>query len=181
MRDAMRIPRTRGALTGSLLVLLGVWGAIVPFIAPYFGYGLAGPGGPVSASDPWTFTWARLYLDILPGAAAFFGGLTLLGGHHRVPTSFGAWLAAVGGIWFVVGPQISRLWNAIDGGAGIGSGTVPVAPALVWFYGLGALVILLGGIAIGRLAVRGIRDAGPIEPEPEADPGGAEGRHVRAA
>ena len=28
----------RGRLTGGLLMLLGAWGALVPFVGPYFGY-----------------------------------------------------------------------------------------------------------------------------------------------
>jgi hypothetical protein len=36
MAGVPRVPRTRGALSGVLLVLLGAWGALVPFIGPYF-------------------------------------------------------------------------------------------------------------------------------------------------
>ena len=33
--------RSRGAMTGLLLMLLGAWGAIVPFIGHYWGYGFS--------------------------------------------------------------------------------------------------------------------------------------------
>src|SRR5260370_1257056 len=33
-----RIPRSRGAVSGVLLILLGAWGALVPFVGSYFGY-----------------------------------------------------------------------------------------------------------------------------------------------
>src|SRR5689334_3673117 len=34
----MRIPRSRGATSGFLLVLLGLWGALIPFVGPYFNF-----------------------------------------------------------------------------------------------------------------------------------------------
>jgi hypothetical protein len=33
------VSRTRGATSGILLVILGAWGALVPFIGPTFGWG----------------------------------------------------------------------------------------------------------------------------------------------
>ena len=32
----MRVARSRGAVSGFLLVLLGLWGALIPFVGPYF-------------------------------------------------------------------------------------------------------------------------------------------------
>ena len=34
----LQIPRSRGAASGFLLLLLGVWGALIPFIGPYFNF-----------------------------------------------------------------------------------------------------------------------------------------------
>src|SRR6266536_1351377 len=34
----MRVPWTRGATSGALLVILGAWAAIVPFIGPYLNF-----------------------------------------------------------------------------------------------------------------------------------------------
>ena len=34
----LRMRRSRGALSGFLLVLLGLWGALIPFIGPDFHY-----------------------------------------------------------------------------------------------------------------------------------------------
>ena len=59
---ASRIVRSKGALAGLLLVALGIWGAIVPFVGPYFSYGLG-------TSGPWQYTTGRLWLHILPGVA----------------------------------------------------------------------------------------------------------------
>jgi hypothetical protein len=176
MAGAMRITRSKGSLTGLALVLLGIWGAIVPFIAPYWGYGLAGPGS-VSASSTWAFTLPRLYLDILPGAAVLLGGLILLGTHNRATATFGSSLAIAGGVWFVVGPQISRIWGAINQGT---VNSAPVANTMGWYYGLGVIVTLLAAVALGRMLVRGVRDArrADLEHEPENP---HEGRHIQAA
>jgi len=45
--------RSRGAGSAFLLVLLGIWGAIVPFVGPYFGYTFG-------VTVPWFFTYDRL-------------------------------------------------------------------------------------------------------------------------
>jgi len=34
----MRIARSTGAVSGLLIALLGVWGAVIPFVGPYFDY-----------------------------------------------------------------------------------------------------------------------------------------------
>ena len=39
------IPRSRGAICGVLLILLGLWGGLAPFVGPYFHFGItAGQG-----------------------------------------------------------------------------------------------------------------------------------------
>src|SRR3954464_11014442 len=68
-----RVARSRGALSGTLLMVLGLWAALVPFIGPYFN--LAYTPRP---NDAWHWTAARGWLEVLPGAAAFLGGLLLL-------------------------------------------------------------------------------------------------------
>lgn len=150
----MRIARTRGMLAGLLLMALGAWGAIVPFIGPYFGYGLGTAG-------PWYFTLGRLWLDVLPGAAVFFGGLVLAFSRNRAVAWSAAWLALAGGVWFVVGSQISRLWTA-DGTTAAGTVTGftghQVAQYMGYFFGLGAVICVVAALAAGRLAVRSIFD-----------------------
>ena len=36
MTTMLQVPRSRGAICGLLLVLLGVWGALIPLVGPYF-------------------------------------------------------------------------------------------------------------------------------------------------
>jgi hypothetical protein len=87
-------------MSGVLLVIAGAWAALVPFIGPYFN--LAYTPAPIEA---WYWTAARGWLEVLPGAAAFLGGLLLIVSASRVVTIFGGWLAAAGGAWLVVGPR----------------------------------------------------------------------------
>ncbi|MFL6045898.1 MAG: hypothetical protein ACJ72M_12355 [Propionibacteriaceae bacterium] len=83
MAGVLRVPRTRGALSGVLLVLLGAWGAFVPFIGPYFQFAYT-PGA------VWVYTAARLWLELVPGLATAAGGLILLSGANRAFAAFGA-------------------------------------------------------------------------------------------
>ena len=68
---ALYMPRTRGAVTGLLLILLGAWGALIPFIGPIFNWAY-------TADPAWTWTAAKGWLEVLPGVAAAVGGLLLL-------------------------------------------------------------------------------------------------------
>jgi len=152
--SALAMPRRRGATTGTLLVLLGIWGAIIPFVGPYFSYRMDTAGA-------WVFTWDRLWLSILPGAAAFIGGLILLGAADRLTATIGSWLALAGGVWFVVGPSFSLLWGSPIGtsGVGVGSDTQRFIEQIGYFYGLGAVITALAAGAWTRSMVRSERDA----------------------
>jgi hypothetical protein len=67
-----------------------------PLVGPYFSYAYA----PDSA---WTLTAGRIWLEIVPGAAALLGGIILLVSAMRPMAMTGALLAAIGGAWFAVG------------------------------------------------------------------------------
>ena len=42
---SLHMPRSRGAVSGLLLIILGVWGALIPFVGPYFHFAYTpGPG-----------------------------------------------------------------------------------------------------------------------------------------
>ncbi|BBY16386.1 hypothetical protein [Mycolicibacterium litorale] len=148
----MRIPRSRGAASGFLLILLGLWGALIPFLGPYFDFAF-------TPDQPWTWTNARGWLEVLPGAVAVIGGLLMLTSRNRATAMLGGWLAVAAGAWFVVG-------RALAGPLGLGNAGAPVAGTdtkrvwleLTYFYGLGALMVFLGALALGRLSVRSVRD-----------------------
>jgi hypothetical protein len=168
MNGMLRVPRSRGALSGLLLVLLGAWGALIPFIGPYFHYAY-------SPDTAWTYTSGRLWMQIVPGAAAFLGGLILLASAFRPMAMFGAWLAVIGGAWFALGPVLRPLWasnSTLSPGAPVGSTTMRVVEQIGFFYGLGVAIVLLAALALGRLTVVGTRDVA-LSSEPGTAPGPA--------
>jgi hypothetical protein len=141
----MRSFSTRTA--GLLILILGVWGGIVPFIGHYFHFAL----GPDKA---WSWTMGRLWLDILPAVAAIVAGLMLIGAGPRPHARLGAWLAIAAGIWFAIGPEISVWWKAGgDQGVGHGSAHIQALEMLAYHTGLGALIAALGGFALPRFRV----------------------------
>lgn len=152
-RPRRTIPRTRGAITGLCLVVLGSWGAIVPFVGPYFGYSYIN-------HHAWHFTYGRLWLDILPGVAVMLAGLMLLGAASRITAAFAGWLAAIAGAWFVIGPELSRFWNhgATQTGRPLGGYVLRTFEQLGYFYALGAVIMLFAAFAIGRVSILAARD-----------------------
>jgi len=151
--------RTRGTSTGLMLFLLGVWGGVVPFIGSYFSFGY-------TLDHSWTA--ARVWLEVLPGAAVALGGLVLIWCSHAYRVALaGAGLSIIGGAWFVVGTQLAVLLHLGSVGlpAGRGEGRRDLE-SLAYFSGLGALVILLAAIAAGRLSMRHAL-AKPVEAHPE--------------
>jgi hypothetical protein len=155
MAGITRIPRTRGALSGLLLILLGAWGALIPFVGPYFHYAY-------TPDKAWAYTTGRLWLEILPGAAAALGGFIVLSSARRPVAILSAFLAAVGGAWFVVGNLVSVLWNHGIPEAGIpvgGNLTRLALEDLGFFTGLGVIIVFFAALALGRFAVIGVKDA----------------------
>jgi hypothetical protein len=148
------MPRSRGALTGLMLFVLGVWGAIVPFVGPYFHYAFINRTG---FSFP---TYGRLWLEILPGALAALAGLELMRSANRPTALMAAAGAAVAGAWFVVGPTVSTLWNhgSVQAGRPLGGTFLRAIEQLGYFYALGAAILFLGALALGRVATRSVRD-----------------------
>ncbi|GAA1873585.1 hypothetical protein [Actinomadura bangladeshensis] len=152
MTGTMRAPRTRGVLSGVLLILLGLWGGLLPFAGPYFGFGFA-------PDDTWVYTTDRLELSIAPAAAAVLGGLILLFSANRAFAMFGGWLAALGGAWFAVGPLLATLWDVTGIGAPLGTTEGQIlAERLAGFTGLGVVIVFLAAFALGRFAVVGARE-----------------------
>jgi hypothetical protein len=145
----LAMPRRRGAATGLLIVLAGIWGGLIPFIGHYLNL--------VIGSDrAWDFTAGRFWLSVVPAVVAVIGGLLLMTSANRATATFGAWCAIVAGAWFVVGPAVSMLWNGgvPQTGQPLGGTDRQVFEWLVYFYGLGALITALGGVALGRVTAR---------------------------
>jgi hypothetical protein len=162
MTGTMRVPRSRGMLSGVLLVLLGLWGGLIPFVGPYADFAF-------SPDKPWHVTDDRLLFSVAPAVATVFGGLIVLAAANRAFAAFGAWLAALGGAWFVLGLPLSRLWDADGVGTPLGGETQQAAEQLSFFTGLGVLVVFFAALALGRFAVVGVKEARLAEEVAEYD------------
>lgn len=163
MSVTMRAPRSRGMISGFLLVLLGLWGGLVPFVGPYahFAY---------TPDQAWTMNSGRLWLEVIPAIATVLGGLILLAGANRVVAIAGAWIAALGGAWFTVGGPISTHWTAGGvnaAGSPVGGATRQLIEQLTFFTGLGVVIVFLAALALGRFTVIGLREARIAEAPPE--------------
>jgi hypothetical protein len=144
-----------------LLVILGAWGALIPFVGPHFDFAY-------TPDRDWAWTSARGWLEVLPGVVTAIGGLLLIFAGNRITAMLGGWLAVMAGAWFVVGEQFAPLLK-------IGSAGDPVAATdgkravleISYFSGLGALIVFVGGVVLARTAIRHARDvqrAGYAEP-----------------
>jgi hypothetical protein len=159
--NRMVMAKSRGAVTGPLLMLLGIWGAIIPFVGHSFGFGF-------TPDNTWAWTAARGWLEVLPGGAAFLGGALLTVSGNRLSAMVGGWLAAAAGAWFVVGTVISPWWSAGNIGVPTGNANHGVWEQLGMFKGLGIVIVLFAAIALGRASVVGVRDVAAAEARRDA-------------
>jgi hypothetical protein len=147
MAGMLQMRRSRGAASGFLLVLLGLWGALIPFIGPYFHYAY-------SPDTAWTYTTARLWLEVLPGAAVFLGGVLLIIATGRHVALFGAILAAAAGAWFTLGTILSPLWNnhvALGGSPVSSTQFMRIMEQLGFYSALGLVIVFIAAAAFGRI------------------------------
>jgi hypothetical protein len=162
MAGVARIPRSRGGVSGVLLILIGAWGGLAPFVGPYFRFAY-------TPDKAWAYTSGRLWLSIVPGAAALLGGLLVLGASHRAVGCFGAFIAALGGAWFIVGVPVIALAvknGSISPGVPL-TGTLGSMPSttrvfleqFAFFTGIGVLILFFAALALGRFSVVGVKDA----------------------
>jgi hypothetical protein len=167
MAGMLQMRRSRGAFSGFLLVLLGLWGALIPFVGPYFNYAY-------TPDVSWHYNTARLWLEVLPGAAVFLGGLLLIIATGRHVALFGALLAAASGAWFVLGVTLSPLWNNNVPMGGVPAGSrvfIRVMEQIGFFSALGVLIVFIAGAALGRIlsvpsGIRPVQDVAPATTEP---------------
>lgn len=181
----MRTARSTAAISGLLIALLGVWGAVIPFLGPSFDYSFG-------VNETWRYTTDRLWLDIVPGAVALAGGLLLLFAAKRATLLTGALLALTAGAWFVLGPAVSLTWESAPGPIGrpLFDSTRQALELVGYFYGLGAVIVGLAAFSAGRVWTRSARPASeatgavehpapPAQQEPLAAPTRPEPRSRR--
>jgi Flp pilus assembly pilin Flp len=155
MSGMSRILTSRGAVSGVLLILLGAWGGLVPFVGPYFHYAY-------TPDTPWHFTLARLWLEVLPGAAAVAGGVLVTVSTRRLLTAGGMVLAALAGAWFAVGNAVNSLWPHLGTpGVPLGSAGRMGLEEIGFFTGLGIVIVFIAALALGRF-LAAASPAGPV-------------------
>jgi len=159
MNPEGQIPRSRGAVCGVLLILLGLWGGLAPFVGPYVHFGY-------TPDTSWHYDSGRLYFSVIPGAAALLGGLLVLGTRNRGAGVLGGLLSALGGAWFVVGTGFVTYVLKMSTSAGapiVPAGAAPLRTYLeqiALFTGVGLLILFVGALAIGRFSMIAARDMG---------------------
>jgi len=166
MAGVGRVPRSRGGVSGVLLMLLGAWGGLAPFVGPYIHYAF-------TPDKAWEYTSGRLWLSVVPGAAALIGGLLTASASRRAVGCLGALLAALGGAWLIVGAAVIKVTvtsGSISPGAplsgpvgSLNSATRQFLEGLGFFTGTGVLILFFGALALGRLSVFAVKDAALAE------------------
>lgn len=143
-------PGATGAVfgVGFLLLLVGAWAGIVPFVGPIFGYNATGGGKWL-----WNLTHALLWLA--PGAVAVLVGLAMMvragrvgAGLSRALPLWGGFLAACCGAWLVIGPLA---WRLLEGRYPFRTASPfrELVNQIGYSFGPGALLVLFGGLAMG--------------------------------
>ncbi|HLW94599.1 MAG TPA: hypothetical protein VKS25_04405 [Solirubrobacteraceae bacterium] len=174
-------------MSGLLVLVLGAWGALVPFVGPYFGYAFG-------THATWMYDSNRLWLDVLPGGAAVVAGILLISASTRRRGIVAASIGLAAGGWFLTGPAVSALWGhgaSAPIGHPLGGQTRQAFELLGYFYALGGVIIALVSFAGGRFIARPAVEAstGAVTAEQfdpagyaEAAPAGATGHeHTPAA
>jgi hypothetical protein len=154
-----RIPLRRGSVCGLLLILLGLWGGLAPFVGPYLHFGY-------TPDKALAFNSGRLYYSAIPAAAVVLGGLLAIVTRNRGVGACAGLLAALAGAWFSLGQTFMTvvLKKSIHAGSPIlSAGATPdslraYVETFSLFTGLGVLVAFLGALAIGRFSMLAATD-----------------------
>ena len=174
MAGTLRVRRSKGALSGVLLVLLGIWGALIPFVGPYFHFAY-------TPDRAFAVTAGRMWLEVLPGVVALVGGVVVLVSRFRPAALLGAWLAALAGAWFAVGEIIAAHTTRLPGaGTPVGGAARAMLEQIGFFTGLGVVIVFVAALALGRFTVVAARDAASATTRNGAVAGAADKRRAAA-
>jgi hypothetical protein len=153
----LAMPRRRGAASGLLILIAGAWAALIPFIGPYLHF-------VVGSDKAWDMSQGRFWLSLLPGLVAVVGGFLLMQAANRATATLGAQLAIAAGVWLIIGRELSHLWTQTWTEPPTGGTNKQALELLLYFYGVGALITALGGIAFGRVSARHAGDVERLAP-----------------
>ena len=153
-----RIPLRRGSVCGLLLILLGLWGGLAPFIGPYIHFGY-------TPDKAFHYSSGRLYYSIIPAAAVLIGGVLAVLSRNRGLGVVAGLVATLGGIWFSLGQTFMTvvLKKSFPVGSPIlhgatATGVRAYLETVTLFGGLGVLVVLVGAVAMGRFSMLSATD-----------------------
>lgn len=149
--ELVAVPRSTGpslVLLGSVIVLVGAWGGIAPYVGPLFGFSIDG-------TPAWHWSLAHALLALAPGGAAVVVGVLLLSlvgraaaGRGRINVGMLGLLAAVCGAWFVVGEFAWPVLYGTSYFAGVGTLHF-LLEQLAFSLGTGVVLVGCGAFAIG--------------------------------
>ena len=170
MDGMLRVRRSQGALSGALLVLLGAWGALIPFAGPYFHFAYT-----PTPDRAWAVTAGRMWLEVLPGVVTLLSGGLMIISRLRALVLLSALLAALAGTWFAVGSLVAARWATLPAaGKPAGTGIARLLlEELGFFTGVGVVIVFVAALGAGRLTVLGARaetDTWDDLAEPQSEP-----------
>ena len=150
---SLHMPRSRGAVSGLLLLILGAWGALIPFVGPYFHFAY-------TPDQAWAWSTARAWLEVFPGVAAAAGRISAADLPETAPPRCSA---AGSPSSPAPGSSSAARWRRRCASATSAS---PIAATdakravieIAYFSGLGALIVFLGGAVLARVTIRTARD-----------------------
>jgi hypothetical protein len=152
MATGVRMSRSRGSLSGLILILLGAWGGLAPLLSPYLKLGF-------TPDQAWFYSTGRLYLVLLPGGVAVLAGLVILVSRSRWLGGFCAILAALAGAWFLGGQAALLLLTGTTYSEGItGSLHEQLKTNFECVLGVGALIIFFAALSLGRQSISAYKD-----------------------
>jgi hypothetical protein len=154
MGAGVRMSRSRGSLSGLMLVLLGAWGGLGPLIGPYFRFGF-------QPTQPWHYSMGRLFLSLIPGGVVLLAGLVVLITKSRWAGGLSALLAALGGAWFIGGQTTLLIVTGTtytDGAPVATAQKLILLTNLACFTGTGVLIIFFAALALGRQSIAAHKD-----------------------
>jgi hypothetical protein len=156
---------------GVVAVLVSVWGGIVPFVGPLFGYSGDGSGS-------WHWNLAHGVLAVLPAVAGVVLGLSVFGESRGITVGKGRLSLATAGVllmacggWFAIGPLA---WPVVSSGSAYfvaGSHLRILADDVGYSIGTGLALVVCGAFVGGWASRHQPRatSVAPLPRQPAAD------------